>query len=197
VLAVQQHPDLFRAFIGAGQMVDPRETDGIFYADTIAWARRAGHTGLVHKLTASGPPPYKNILDYEPALTYERQVYPYDHSRNAEGAGGFSENLFVGEYSLMEQVHNLGAFLDVFAVLCPQLQNIDFRKDVTRLTVPVYFVEGRHEARGRAQPFQEWFKLLKAPRKQLIVFDTSGHRPLFEQPELFHQIMTDTVLRET
>ena len=68
-------------------------------------------------LTASGPPPYADILDYEPALTNEHEVYPYDHSGNAEGAGGFSENLFVEEYTLMEQVHNLGAFLDVFTVL--------------------------------------------------------------------------------
>ena len=114
VLAAQQHPELYRAFVGTGQMVSPRETDRVFYEDTLAWARRTGDTGLVPKLTASGPPPYTNILDYEPALSHEHEVYPYDHSRNSEGAGGFSENLFVEEYGLLEQVHDLGAFLDVF-----------------------------------------------------------------------------------
>ena len=94
VLAAQQHPELYRAFVGAGQMVNPRETDRVFYADTLAWARRTGDTALIAKLTASGPPPYTDILDYEPALT-NGQVYPYDHSPNSEGAGGFSENLFV------------------------------------------------------------------------------------------------------
>lgn len=197
MLAVQRHPELYRAFIGAGQMVNPRETDRIFYDDTLAWARSTGNTGLVKKLTASGPPPYTSILDYEPALSYEHQVYPYDHSRNAEGAGGFSENLRVGEYSLMEQVHNFGAFLDVFTVLYPQLQNIDFRTDATTLKVPVYLVQGRYEAPGRAKPAEEWFQKLDAPQKKLIVLETSGHRSLFEQPEQFHQVMTRIVLAET
>lgn len=96
------------------------------------------------------------MLDYEQAtLVHDNEVYPYDHRPNAEGAGGFSDNLFVGEYSLMQQIHNLGAFLDVATVLYPQLQTIDLRKDVTRLAVPVYFAEGRYEARGRAEPFQQ------------------------------------------
>jgi proline iminopeptidase len=197
VLAVQQHPELFHAFIGTGQMVSPRETDRIFYEDTLAWARRTNNAGLVDTLTASGPPPYRNILDYEPALTLIDKVHPYDHSRNDEGAGGNSENLFVEEYTLLEQVHNLAAWLDVFAVLYPQLQNIDFRTDATKLDVPVYLVQGRHELPGRAVLADQWFQLLDAPTKKLIVFDTAGHRALFEQPDRFHQVMTETVLRET
>jgi proline iminopeptidase len=103
VLAVQQRPELYRALVGAGQMVSPLETDRIFYRDTLEWAREKGDAGLVDTLTEIGPPPYESILDYEPALSYEHEVYPYDHSRNSEGEGGFSENLFVEEYTLLEQ----------------------------------------------------------------------------------------------
>ncbi|MGH2659988.1 MAG: hypothetical protein ACRDHS_10080 [Actinomycetota bacterium] len=39
--------------------------------------------------------------------------------------------------------------------------------------------------------------MLEAPDKEMIVFDTSGHRPLFEQPDRFHEVMTETVLAET
>ena len=178
-------------------MVDPRETDGVFYTDTLAWARRTGNTALVDKLTSSGPPPYTDMLDYEPALTNDAQVYPYDHTNNSEGAGGFCENLSVEEYTLLEQAHAFAGFFDVFTVLYPQLQGIDFRKDAARLAVPVYLMEGRFEAPGRLGPAQQWFDLLDAPTKQWITFDTSGHRPLFEQPDLFHQTMTDTVLAQT
>ena len=197
VLAVQQHPELFHAFVGSGQMVSPRETDKIFYRDTLAWARRTDNAALVDTLIASGPPPYGKVLDYEAALTLGDQVYPYDHSGNNEGAGGFSENLFVEEYTLLEQVHILPAFLDVFAVLYPQLQDIDFRTDVPKLDVPVYLVQGRHELPGRAVLAEQWFRTLDAPTKQMIIFDTAGHRSLFERPDLFQQVMTETVLRET
>lgn len=56
-MAVQQRPDLYRAFIGAGQMVSQLATDRIFYEDTLAWAERNGDKGLVEQLMAAGPPP--------------------------------------------------------------------------------------------------------------------------------------------
>ena len=197
VLAVQRAPQLFRAFVGVGQMVSQRETDRIFYEDTLAWARETGNAGLVDTLTDNGPPPYEDTLDYEALLSHEMNMYPYNHSQNSEGAGQMSENLFVEEYSLTEQIHTLGATMDVFSILYPQLQDIDFRTDAIRLGVPVYLVQGRYEAPGRAELAQEWFRILEAPSKEMVVFETSGHRPLFEQPDLFHQFMTEAVLAET
>ncbi|MGE3380810.1 MAG: alpha/beta fold hydrolase [Nocardioides sp.] len=196
VLAVQQHPELYRAYIGVGQMVSQVATDKIFYQDTLAWARRQGNTDLVATLEENGPPPYTDILDYEAALTNETEVHPYDHGPNSEGAGQMSENLFVEEYTLLDQAHILGATLDVFSVLYPQLQHIDFRTQATSLAVPVYLAQGRHEAPGRQLLAQEWFEQLRAPSKELTYFDTSGHRPLWEQPAEFHDLMTD-VLRDT
>src|SRR5690606_18801853 len=125
VRAVQEHPELYTAFIGAGQMVSARQTDRIFYADTLAWARRTGNEGLAATLTRLGPPPYETLLDLEATLANEHDVYPYDHSANSEGEGGFSENFFVPEYTLVEQIHLLGGFLDTFNLLYPQIQDID------------------------------------------------------------------------
>ncbi len=197
VLAVQQHPELFAAFIGTGQMVSQLATDTIFYEDTLAWARSTGNAGLVDDLVAIGPPPYTRMLDYETALSSEHDVYPYDHSPNSEGAGGFSENFFVPEYTLIDQVHLLGAFMDTFSVLYPQLQDIDFRRTATEFDVPMYFVQGIHEADGRADVFADWYPMINAPIKDLVVLDTSGHRPQFEQPDEFVDYMVDTVLSQT
>jgi proline iminopeptidase len=194
VLAVQERPDAYAAFIGTGQMVSQLATDTIFYDDTIEWAEATGREGLADELLSIGPPPYSDMLDYETALSYEHQVYPYDRTPNSEGIGGFSENFLVEEYTLIEQVHLLAGFMDTFSVLYPQLQHIDFRTDATRVEVPMYFVQGANEAAGRAIPFAEWYEILDAPVKELVVLDTSGHRPLFEQPDEFVAFMTDVVL---
>jgi proline iminopeptidase len=61
-------------------------------------------------------------------------------------------NLFVPENSLMDQFNGLRLFLDTFSVLYPQLEELDFRRDVTELAVPYYMVLGAHEARGRRCP---------------------------------------------
>lgn len=77
--------DLFQAYVGTGQMVSPTETDRIFSADTLAWARETGRDDLVATLLEIGSPPYDSILDNEPALKWEPEVYPLDHSVNSEG----------------------------------------------------------------------------------------------------------------
>jgi pimeloyl-ACP methyl ester carboxylesterase len=194
VLAVQQRPDLYKAFIGTGQMVSQLATDTIFYNDTLDWARASGDSALVDELSAIGPPPYQRMLDYETALASEHEVYPYDHSANSEGEGGFSENFIVSEYTLIDQVHLLGAFIDTFSVLYPQLQDIDFRQTATDFEIPMFFVQGAHEADGRADVFGDWYPTINAPTKDLTVLDTSGHRPLWEQPSEFVDYLVSTVL---
>jgi pimeloyl-ACP methyl ester carboxylesterase len=62
--------------------------------------------------------------------------------------------------------------------------------------VPVYLVEGEHEALGRVVPAREWFDLLDAPSKQWIDLPQSGHRPHFEQPADCAGVLR-TVLSET
>jgi pimeloyl-ACP methyl ester carboxylesterase len=197
VLAVQQQPELFQAFIGTGQMVSQLESDRLFYTDTLEWARESGNESLVDDLEAIGPPPYEDILNYEIALANEQDVYAYDHSPNSEGSQQMAENLIVKEYALIDQVHALGAFLDTFAALYPQLQDIDFRETATDFGVPMFFVQGANEADGRAELFNDWYPMINAPVKDMTVLNTSGHRPLWEQPDEFVDYMVDTVLATT
>jgi len=185
-LAAEQRPDLYHAFVGTGQMVSVRETDIMFYEDTVAWAERTGQDELLSALDEVGPPPYDDLLDYELALSYEHQWNPYPELDTSKEMPG---NLFVPENTFIDRVNGLRGFLDTFAVLYPQIQDVDLRDDVPRLDVPVTVVLGAHEARGRAVLAREWFDMLDAPSKELVVFEHSGHRPLFEEPGEFARVM--------
>lgn len=194
VLAAKERPDLYHAFVGTGQMVNLPETDRRFYDDTLAWARATGRDDLERSLVRNGPPPYEDLFAYEDALSHEHKVYPYDHSPNAEGPSGFSEHVFAAEYTPLERIHNLAAMLDTFAVLYPQLQDVDLCRDAATLDVPVVLIQGRHEAPGRAEPARDWFDDLRAPSKEWIELATSGHRPIFQQPGEFARAFAERVL---
>lgn len=196
VLAVQKRPDLFAAYVGAGQMANLPETDQIFYDDTIAWARRTGNYPLVHKLASDGPPPYDEVFPYENAISHEHEWNDYAMTPAYAKNGELPMNLFVPEYDLVQKVAGFASFLDTFAVLYPQLQDINFATQVKRLRVPVYLFEGEHEARGRLIPAREWFNALNAPSKQWVTVPNAGHRPHFEQPSAFARAMR-TVMAET
>lgn len=186
VLAAQERPDLYDAVVGAGQMVSQRETDILFWQDALAWAEETGQSGLAATLRDSGPPPYADLYDYEPVVSTEHDwnAYPgMDLSHELPGT------LFVPEYSFLDRVNAFRGFFDTNATLYPQLQDIDFRRDVPRLEVPYVMVIGEHEARGRAELAEEWFTLLDAPAKERVVVAGAGHRPNFDEPAEFARIV--------
>lgn len=193
VLAAQLRPDLFAAYVGTGQMVSPVETDRMFYADTLDWARRNGDDALAATLLRNGPPPYADFFPYEPAL---RHGHAWHDDPAFDPGGEMPANLLVDEYDLVQKVRALPATADTFAVLYPQVQGIDFRTQAAQLQVPVYIVSGEFEARGRIGLAREWFDVLVAPHKRWIELPASGHRPHFEQPDAFAAVMR-TVLSET
>jgi proline iminopeptidase len=196
VRAAEARPDLYAAFVGTGQMVDAVETDQMFYDDALAHADATGDAALSETLRANGPPPYDDLLDMAPLASSEHQWNDYSDIDGFPGRREPTDNLFVTEYSLMDQVRSMANLLDTYVALYPELYDVDLR-DTTSLDVPVYLVQGEHEARGRAVLAEAWFDRLDAPDKDLFTFERSGHRPWVQEPERFAEVMTDTVLART
>ncbi len=200
VLAVQRRPDLYHAFIGSGQMVSQRETDRRLYADVLALAERIGDTALVERMNAYGEPPYRDlpyanvfVMGYYDTLTTP-YIPPQSYIARGSAANLGPWGIFGSEYDLVEKVNVLRGLLDMFTVLYPQLQGIDFRQDVPRLDVPVYMLDGAAELSARRDLALEWFDALEAPRKQRFTFENAGHSVAFEQFEALHQIMREIVV---
>lgn len=193
VLAAQRAPDLYHALVGVGQMVSQRETDVMFWEDTMAWAQGTGNEALAEQLRSNGPPPYADVNHYDPIVSNEHSwnAYPELDLDNEMPA-----ILFVPEYTWMDRINAFRGFLDTNGTLYPQLQGIDFRDDVPRLDVPMYMVMGNREARGRAVLADEWFDQLEAPAKTRFVFEGAGHRAHFDKPAEFADVMS-RVLDET
>jgi pimeloyl-ACP methyl ester carboxylesterase len=203
VLAVQRRPDLFHAYIGSGQMVSQRETDRIIWRDLLAHAKAVGDWTLYDEVLGMGEPPYDDVpwsnsramgwyalleSPYTPPAAYlERGA--------ASGVGMFG----VGgrEYGFLDNANLLRGLVDMFSLMYPQLQGIDFRADVPRLEVPVWVLDGAHELRGRRELAREWFEGLAAPRKELVTYDRAGHAVAFEEADALHRLLVDEILPAT
>ena len=192
-LAVQRAPEKFAAYVGTGQMVDPFATDKLMYAESIRDAQARGDRSAVEKLRALGPPPYDDTLDYPVAISSNPKWIQFTHGADYSAASEYPASLFVREYSLIEQLRGMAAIAETFHVLYPQLSATDFRVDVPRLEVPVYLVEGRHEASGRETLARTWFDQLAAPDKTWVDFANSGHTPPYDEPGRFARLMEDVL----
>jgi pimeloyl-ACP methyl ester carboxylesterase len=202
VLAVQQRPELYHAWIGSGQMVNLRETDRRIYDGLLAYAAGTGDTALEDKLRGYGPPPYEDVWAYGYVMTqYDKLEGEYDapaaYTDAHEKAGVGFFGVMGSEYTLVDKMNIFRGLIDVYAVLYPQWQGIDFRRTATRLEVPVYMFTGDHELDGRRELSLEWFDDLEAPIKRVYRYEDAGHAAAFEHFRDLHRIMKTTVVPET
>jgi pimeloyl-ACP methyl ester carboxylesterase len=203
VLAVQERPDLFHAYIGSGQMVSQRETDRLIWRDLLAYADRTGNGQLYDEVLTLGEPPYRDtpwanslIMGYYGLLetSYDPPA-AYVARGEASGVGQFG--LFGSEYTFVENANLIRGLVDMFSLMYPQLQSVDFRTDVTSLEVPVYVLDGANELRGRRELAHEWFAGLSAPHKELITYADAGHAVAFEQLDAFLKLMNEEIVPAT
>jgi len=203
VLAVQQRPDLYHAYIGSGQMVSQRVTDQIIWRDLLAYADRTGDGRLYDEILTLGEPPYRDtpwansiVMGYYPLLeTPYTPPAPYIERGTASNLGPYT--VLASEYSFVDKANVIRGLLDMFSIMYPQLQPIDFRADVPELEVPVWVLDGAHEIRGRRKLALEWFEGLAAPSKELITYADAGHSVVFEQADAFHRLMLDEIVPAT
>jgi pimeloyl-ACP methyl ester carboxylesterase len=203
VLAVQRRPDLYHAWIGSGQMVDVVETDGHVYDDLVAFAGRTGDAALSAKLVEIGRPPYADIPWANANLLawYEYLYEPYTPSAGymarGEASGLDPFGVLGSEYAFIEKTTVLRGLIDTFALLYPQLYDLDLRESVPRLDVPVFQLDGAAELDGRRSLALAWFEGLEAPSKQLVTFEGAAHAVAFEQADAVQQLLTETIIPST
>lgn len=201
--AVQQRPDLFHAYVGTAQMVDVLETDQIIYETILEHSRSTGDTEFVKTLEAQGQPPYTDkspIKPYSTLFGREYAVYEFPNIKSEEYRRDGDILMLMlkqPEYGWLDRLYYLLGLMNTFNAVYPQLQDMDFRVDATRLDLPVYLILGRHDMNNPYQIPEEYFNILQAPSKQLYFFEESGHGMIWEEADKFHDIMINTVLPET
>jgi pimeloyl-ACP methyl ester carboxylesterase len=196
---VQRYPELYHAFIGTGQMVAFAETEVRDYELALKMAKEQGNTKLVEKLKKQGLPPYYGKDVVWKVSPYNQYLGDY-MTKNPEierpGYNTFSD-LAGPEYGLYDKVNFLLGLATTFNHVYPQLYNVDLRKQAIKLDVPVYFIEGRHDINAPPALTEEYFNALKAPHKEFIWFEHSGHSPWINERDRFVDLMVNLVLKET
>lgn len=203
VRAAQIKPYLYHAFIGSAQMVDVLETDLMIYQMIMEHSRNTGDNAFVQTLEKQGPPPYLGKSPIQPYSTlfgreYTLFEYPNIQSEEYRKDGDI---LFLmlkqPEYGWLDRVYYALGLMNTFNAVYPQLQEMDFRLDATKLDLPFYMILGRHDMNNPYEIPEEYFQMLDTPKKQLFFFEKSGHGMIWEEADLFHEIMVNTILPET
>jgi pimeloyl-ACP methyl ester carboxylesterase len=202
VLTVKRHSELYYAYIGSGQMVDPLETTQRLHQTMLDYAAQRSDEELTSQMRSFGEPLYDNAFANVFVMgCYDALATPYTPPRAYIEKGRAAQigpwGTLASEYRLTEKLGVLRKLMDLFAVMWPQMLGIDLCRDATQLEVPIYLLDAEHELPARRHLALEWFEQMQAPQKRLYSFENAGHSVAFEQFEALAEILRHTVLPET
>lgn len=196
VWMIQKEPDLFYAFAGTGQMVAFLENDLKCYHFAIDQARERGDTKKIQALEKQGPPPYygKGTALKESAFLLETFRYMNADPNISDDGFNTLQDLAGHEYGLLDKVNWFRGLLYTLDIVYPQLWEVDFRIQAPALEIPVFFLIGRHDVNAPPDLTEAYYQILKAPKKELIWFERSGHNPWVTEADLFSEVLVDRFL---
>jgi len=171
-------PDLFHAYVGAGQLVNYRENQMASYSRLLEIARAAGDSATVQTIEALGPPPWTNPRNAgalrRASRTYERRSTippPQDWWTPAtayadaeslatlEAGDDFSYLQFVGQYG-----NGMASGIDL-----PSLG--------MTFGMPVFILAGAEDLVTMPALARAYFENIVAPQKEFRVLEATGHDP--------------------
>ncbi len=195
IMLVQQHPELFYAYIGSGQMVNTTENDVMGYQFALKYAAQQGDTATVNTLRSNGPPPYAGDGMIWKYVAYMNVLQSYMGSADYR-LGVLLLPQFAPEYGMLDKVNYVRGLIETFTILYPQLKDLDFTTQASRLQVPVYFFEGRKDVNAMTSLVERYYSVLQSPHKELI-WSNSGHGISGADPNQLMDVLVNHVLKQT
>jgi len=196
IYAVQRFPENFIAYVGVSQELSSYEGELISYQYTLNKARELNKVKAIKELEEMGEP---QSGDYSKMY---KNGYP-DFERQKKwliklGGDSYGKPIyfrwmlstwFSREYSffdLIKCIKSIG-FISKSILHDQNYNNIDFFKQIPEVKIPVFFISGQYDYNTPWLLVEKYSKDLKAPHKEFIKFEKSGHNPAFEEPEKFNK----------
>lgn len=197
VLTVQKAPELFHAYIGMGQVVQQLKSERLAYTYMVKEFKNAGNRKMVRKLK-------KFPIDQGAEVT-NQYLAVRSVGMTKLGIGVMHHSLSMVEpvmtimrfkgYSWKEKWNFAKGSWLALNCLWDAVLKQDFMKQVPRLEVPVYVLQGRYDYQVSYALAKEYVEALEAPVKGFYTFWNSAHSPCFEEPEKMIGILREDVLR--
>lgn len=177
MLAVRDHPDYYRAYIGMGQL-----------AGTWPEVQAARMEFLKEEARTTKDADLSNRLAAGLRDVGEDEIFRHGGELHAAHSPWpiIKTGLVAPEYTFMDALHMKKGADRVLREMQPDVEPRPLEGEITELRVPVFFFLGRHDYNTPSQLAADYLERLHAPVKKVVWFEQSAHFPFFEEPARFH-----------
>ncbi len=193
-LLAGKRPELFRAYIGIGQIVHMVRGEELSYYFTLEEAEKRENKRAIRDLRQIGPPPYKDLA----AAGVQRKWLGRFNGATYKGSpvGTLLRYLSLRDTRPLDYVRFVRGAMFSLRYLEDEQTKIDFLTNLREIEVPVQFCCGRRDYNVPSELVVEYVRELRAPHKRIVWFEKSAHLPNFEEPAAFSESCR-TLLNET
>ena len=190
------HPEHIAAYIGFGQFVNGEKNELISFQYTLDAAKVAGDQDAVKQLEKVGPPvkgQYKGGFDG--MMVQRNLMMKYGGYSKSEKERSYMDAIIKpmilsGEYSISDFVGVALGYKKVLKAMWNEIGAEDLSQ-YTDFKVPFLVFDGKLDMNTPAELVEDWFNKIKAPHKELIWFEHSGHNPMTDEPERFKKLLRE------
>lgn len=189
-MAAAKTPELYRAYVGIGQLSNTVESELDSLQKCIEAAEEAGNTEDVTYL--------KSV---EVQVSEGKMIAPREYvkeygfaARQIDENSDYYRGFFFGsEYNLLDAVRFFTSLIKYQDELTMETVNKPVSDIVTEISIPVYFVMGKYDGMTSPKAAEEYLNNISGHEtREMVIFKNSAHYPQFEEPELFSEWMCDT-----
>lgn len=196
ILTAYQHPELYYAYFGIGQVCHQYKGEYISYEWVKKQAAEQNNKKALKALNdISFPDSLASIDKWQDFLMVERNYV-------SQFGGGVTHEmkgmwpvvkmiLNLNEYTFKEKMTYMSGSLFSLKYLWPSVINKNLKNDIDSMQVPVYIFQGKFDYQTPYSVAKDFFDQLKAPEKEFFTFENSAHSPLMEEVEKFNSILQD------
>jgi pimeloyl-ACP methyl ester carboxylesterase len=198
MLTVKQHPELFHAYFGIGQLIHPLANDSICYDHTLNLAEKYGNTFEIGKIDVIGYPPYSSeaVTRQRKWLTKYEQIF-MEQKFSRDRPDYRKLLLSTPEYSLWDIIRmGIDPLYASRLLWNEKYYQYNLFEQITEVDIPVYFLHGRYDFFTSGELVKQYFKHIYAPKgKEIIWFETSGHEPELHEPIKFRKVIENRLIQ--
>ena len=195
------YPEKLYAFVGFGQFVDGELNEKLSYEFALNEAKKANDKESVERLEKLGPPVmavYKGGYD---GMLIQREVmnkyggYSKKNQSKSYTSGLAKAYIFSGEYKPSDIIGVLLGNRMVLEKMWPEIGRVKLQNECTKFKIPYLIFDGKLDKNTPADLVEGYFEKIKAPYKELIWFEQSGHNPLIDESDKFKGLLKDRLLK--
>jgi pimeloyl-ACP methyl ester carboxylesterase len=199
ILTAQEHPELFHAYFGIGQVAQQLRGERISFDWVKERANSENNEDAMKALSEMNfPDSAASNSDWVNFLLNERKYVAQFGGSMQEITGMWPMiKLFLAaeEYTFNEKLSYMKGSLFSLNLLFPEVIGADLFSRIDSMQIPVYIFQGIHDYQTPYVVAKDFYDQLKAPEKEFFTFSKSAHSPLMEEPEQFNSIVREKARR--